>query len=140
MTAAQLLALNASLQILVSSILGVLMLVPLQPWARGWGQILRSKGVTSTHLDWLMLAFMQTTAAFLLDRWPIPSDVAWTAAWLLVFGGWINAVPYLLRSFGINAFVLAGPLHQRLWASVAGLSVLALVVGWGLILYHQVTT
>lgn len=130
MNAPRLLALNAALQIVFASTLGFAMLVPLQPWGQRYGKLLRSRLITAAHLDWFMLAFMQATAAFLLDRWPVAPSVARPVAALLVAGGWLNPVPYVLKAAGIDAFVWAGPPRQKVAASVAGLSALAILVAW----------
>jgi hypothetical protein len=75
---------------------------------------------------------MQWGAAFIISRWP-SSAAPWIAV-LLVFGGWTNALPYLLRGFGVNAFVMAGGTLQRVAAGIAGLSVLAILAAWVAIL------
>ena len=126
-----LLTLNAAAQVLVASLLGWLMLLPMQPWGGALRQ-LDLKSLRSTHLDWLMLAFMQWGAAFLISRFPQASSPL--AATLLVFGGWTNALPYLLRGFGINAFALAGPPKQLLSALISAASSLAITVAWAMLL------
>lgn len=123
-----LLSLSASLQIAFSSILGFVMLIPMQPWGKALRLPVDPKALVAAHLDWIMLAFMQFGAAFVVARWPIAS--AETAAWLLVFGGWLNPVPYILRGVGINAFAFAGGVKQRVSASIAGSSALAILVAW----------
>jgi hypothetical protein len=125
------LTVNAAAQVFVSSLLGWLMLLPLQPWG-GALKRLDLKALRSTHLDWLMLAFMQWGAAFVMSRFPAAASVL--AAGLLVFGGWANALPYLFRGFGIDAFVLAGPPKRFAPASLAGLSSLAITVAWAKVL------
>ena len=125
------LTLNAAAQVLVSSLLGWLMLLPMQPWG-GALRKLDLKALRSTHLDWLMLAFMQWGAAFVMSRFPHAATPL--AAWLLVFGGWTNALPYLLRGFNINAFVFAGPPKQILSATLSGLSSLAITAAWAMLL------
>ncbi len=129
---ATVLAFNAGLQILVSSLFGVLMLVPMQPWGRALRARMNAKALLATHLDWLMLAFMQLGASFIFAQWPATASSR--VAWLLVFGGWVNPLPYLLRGFGIDAFVLAGPPVQRVAALIAGTSVAAIIAAWTLIL------
>ena len=93
------------------------------------------RSLLATHLDWLMLAFMQWGAAFIMSRWP-HTQAPWIAA-PLIFGGWTNALPYLLRGFGINAFAMAGNAVQRISAGIAGLSVLAILVAWTTILLRM---
>jgi len=127
-----LLAFNAALQILVSSLFGVLMLVPMQPWGRALRSRVNAKALLATHLDWLMLAFMQLGASFIFSRWPATADER--TAWMLVFGGWVNPLPYLVRGFGIDAFVFAGPPSQRAAALVAAVSVVAIIAAWASIL------
>jgi hypothetical protein len=126
-----LLTLNAAAQVLVASLLGWLMLLPMQPW----GAALKRqdlKALRSTHLDWLMLAFMQWGAAFVMTSFP--QTALPYVAWLLVFGGWTNVLPYLLRGFGINAFVFAGPPKQVVSAAISGLSSLAITAAWAMLL------
>jgi hypothetical protein len=131
---ATLLAFNASLQILVSCLLGWLMLVPMQPWGRALRPRTNAKALLAAHLDWLMLAFMQFGASFIFSRWPAAAGT--TAAWMLVFGGWVNPVPYLLRGFGIDAFVFAGPPVQRASAFVSGVSAVSITAAWVMILHR----
>jgi len=132
-----LLATNAALQVLVSSLLGSLMLIPMQPWGKRWMARVNMKALLATHMDWYMLAFMQWGAAFLMDRWPTTASEP--VAWLLVFGGWTNALPYLLRGFGVNAFVMGGSGLQRISAGVAGLSVLAILIAWSTLAWQMLT-
>jgi hypothetical protein len=127
-----LLAGNGSLQILASCLLGAFMLLPMQPWGCALLPNADLKSLRSTHVDWLMLAFMQFGAAFIFARWP--AVAARETAWMLVFGGWINPLPFLLRGFGIDAFVFGGPPLQRSAASVSGLSAVAIIGAWALIL------
>jgi hypothetical protein len=136
MSPSRILALNASAQIFISSLLGVYMVLELQPWWRWRGKEGRSRHLLSTHLDWIQLALMQLGAAFVLDRFVPSSDnrTAVMSAWLLVFGGWMNALPYLGRAFGINAFVFGGSVKQRIAAALAGSSVLAILAAWALII------
>jgi hypothetical protein len=129
------LAFNAGAQVLVSSLLGTFMLIPLQPWGRKLVGRIDMRSLLATHLDWLMLAFMQWGAAFIMSRWP-HTRAPWIAA-LLIFGGWTNALPYLLRGFGINAFAMAGNAVQRISTGIAGLSVLAILVAWTTILLRM---
>lgn len=129
------LACNAAAQVLVSSLLGSFMLIPLQPWGKEIAGRVNMKALLATHLDWYMLAFMQWGAAFIMTQWP-STQAPWVAA-LLIFGGWTNALPYLLRGFGINAFVMGGNAVQRISAGIAGLSVLAILCAWTTILLRM---
>jgi hypothetical protein len=57
----------------------------------------------------------------------------------LIVGGWLNPVPYLLRAFGVDAFVFAGRWPQRLAAGIAGVSALALTLAWASIGWQLVS-
>jgi hypothetical protein len=127
MTPEQLLAGNGAAQIAFSSLMGWLMLVPRQPWGKRFTQ-LRSRDFTAAHLDWLMLAFMQLGASYLMTRHGF-AHARWIA-YALVFGGWVNPVPYVLRAFGINAFSLSGDAKQRASAALSGLSSLLITGAW----------
>ena len=76
---------------------------------------------------------MQYGIAFGLHYLPLPH--ANPIAWLLVFGGWMNAFPYLIRGlFGINAFALCGPPETTPF-SAAGLDQrAALILAFALLL------
>lgn len=126
---------NAALQVLVSSLLGTFMLIPLQPWGKKLAARINMKSLLATHMDWYMLAFMQWGAAFMMNQWPAAHDPQ--MALLLMFGGWTNALPYLLRGFGVNAFVLGGNAVQRISAGIAGLSVIAIIVAWSTIIWRM---
>lgn len=132
--ATALLAYNAGLQILVSSLLGSLMLIPMQPWGKRVRAHIDFKALLSTHLDWLMLAFMQFGAAFIFLHWP--ETKSRTVALLLVFGGWVNPLSYLARGFGVNAFAFAGPPVQRIAATIVGISAVCIITGWAMILWR----
>ncbi len=129
------LACNGAAQVLVSSLLGTFMLIPLQPWGRKLAGRVNMKSLLATHLDWYMLAFMQWGASFMMARWPTTQSMPVAA--LLVFGGWANPLPYLLRGFGINAFVMGGGAMQRAAATFAGLSVLAILTAWSMLLWRM---
>jgi len=129
-----LLAFNGALQVFVSSLLGSLMLIPMQPWGRGLAEKVDMRSLLSAHLDWYMLAFMQWGAGWLMHQWP--STQSTVAAWLLVFGGWTNALPYLLRGFDINAFAFAGDMKQRGFAAISGMSALSILIAWAVLLTH----
>jgi hypothetical protein len=133
MAPVKLLVINASIQILVSSILGFLLLVPMQPWGKNFLKNVHSiHDLRSTHLDWLMLAFMQYGGAFAMMHLPIAHPGL--IAGLLVFGGWMNATPYLVRGiWGINAFSLSGDAKQIFAASLGLISVISILTAWSLI-------
>ncbi|MBK7859450.1 MAG: hypothetical protein IPJ65_12665 [Archangiaceae bacterium] len=132
----ELLSFNAAAQIAFSSLLGWAMLVPMQPWgARFAPRAALRPALRSAHLDWLMLAFMQFGAAYLLDRWPVTHAPAVAA--LLVFGGWLNPVPYVMRGFGVDAFSFSGGWKQKLSAGLSGISSLAITAAWLLVLAER---
>jgi hypothetical protein len=125
---------NAAAQVFVACLLGWWMLIPMQPW----GAALRRKGsaraLLAAHLDWILLALTQCLAAVIHQVFRLQHETLITAA--LVAGGWLNPVPYLLRAFGVDAFVFAGRWPQRLAAGVAGASALALTLAWGAICWQ----
>ncbi|UQA54915.1 hypothetical protein [Polyangium aurulentum] len=129
----RLLALSAAAQLLFSSLLGVFMLVLMQPWGQAFARRApRLRDLGSAHLDWIVLALMQFGAAYALGCFPVPR--AMLAAVLLVIGGWLNPLPYIARGLGINAFVLGGGRKQIAFALLGALSSAAIVAGWGMIL------
>src|SRR5437763_1943750 len=120
---------SAALEIVASSLLGYVMLIPMQPW----GKALRDRwpaprALMSVHLDMVMLALMQAAAALGVYAFPSQRDRA--AAWLLIASGWLNVTPYAWRLVGVNAFALAGGAVQRFAASLSFLGTLALTTGW----------
>jgi hypothetical protein len=127
-----LLAFNGGLQILFSSLFGVFMLVPMQPWGRRLVPKVNMKSLLAAHIDWIMLAFMQFAAAFIMRGWAATTSL--TVACLLVAGGWVNPIPYLLRGWGIDAFVFGGPAKQRISAAISGASSAAIITAWGALL------
>ncbi|WP_428264737.1 hypothetical protein [Haliangium sp.] len=132
MDAARLLLFSGGLAIFFSSLLGVAMLVPMQPWGQRLVAKAKLKPIGAAHLDWIVLALMQGLAAGVIVGFDL--SVSPWAAWALVFGGWANPLPYVFRAFGVNAFAFAGPLHQRLAAALGGLSSAAILYGWAVIL------
>ncbi|APR77485.1 Hypothetical protein A7982_02832 [Minicystis rosea] len=131
-----LLVTNAVAQVLFSCLFGWAMLVPMQPWGQRWRNILPVKAALAAHLDWIMLGLAQGLVAYASGLVEPRHPTLVTA--LLVFGGWVNPVPYLLRAKGTDAFVLAGGLRQRAAALLAGTSSLALTIGFSLILVDLV--
>lgn len=128
--AAQILVFSAALAFVWSSLLGFFMMIPhlrnpaLTKATRG----VNFRQLLSAHLDWIMLAFMQGLAAGLLVLFDL-SVAGWIVA-ALVFGGWMNAVPYFLRAFGINAFVYGGGAVQRVASALGGISVFVVTAVW----------
>ena len=59
------------------------MLIPMQAWGKHLRARVNSRALLAAHLDWLMLAFMQWGAAFLISTWPATSARA--LAVLMVF-------------------------------------------------------
>lgn len=84
---------NAALQFLFSTVLGWLLLIPIQPWGRRFASFIkRPHALTAAHVDWYLLALMQMAAAFGMAVFP--TDHATAISWLLIAGGWLNPVPY----------------------------------------------
>jgi hypothetical protein len=133
-TPARLLVVSGALEMLVASLLGFVMLVPMQPWGAPLARRLPSvKQLLSVHLDLVMLSLMQLGAA---------AGVAAAggrggplAGGLLVYGGWMGAAPYVFRMAKINAFVIGGGPPQRLAALLSLSGVLATVAAWTLFLW-----
>jgi hypothetical protein len=126
---------SAAAQMLVASLLGYAMLIPMQPW----GQRLRARWpaprvLMSIHLDLALLSLMQFAAGAAIHAVPGPRDAL--AAALLVGAGWLNVTPYLWRAVGVNAFVLAGGALQRGAASLSLVGTVALTTGWLLLLVN----
>jgi hypothetical protein len=124
---------SAALEIVASSLLGYVMLIPMQPW----GKRLRDrwpspKALMSVHLDMVMLALMQAAAAVGVHAFPGRHDR--TAAALLVASAWLNVTPYAWRLVGVNAFALAGGGVQRFAASLSFVGTVALTIGWVLLI------
>jgi hypothetical protein len=120
---------SAALEILASSLLGYIMLVPMQPWAKGLRETWPSaRALMSVHLDFLMLALMQAAAAFGVAAFPGAHDRLFAV--LLVSSGWLNVTPYAWRMFGVNAFAMAGGPLQRFAALTSFVGTVALTGGW----------
>lgn len=131
MTPSNVLVANAFSQFTVAALVGFAMLLPRQPWFR-FKLPLRQKELLAAHLDWIMLGLVQIAGAVAMQSHTTPS---WPVTWLLVFGGWVNALPYLLRGMGIDAFVLAGSPAQRIGAAISGISSMALLVAFALMTF-----
>ena len=126
---------NASIQILVSTILGFIMLIPMQPWGEFTKPYLPSMhAFLAVHLDWYMLAFLEFCMAFIYNTYPCLECK--TSTLLLIFGGWINPMAYLLRSYGINAFVLGGDWLKLISASISLISAICILICWSLLIYR----
>jgi len=71
----QVLFVSAALEFIVSCGLGFVMLIPMQPWARGlrerWPP---ARALMSVHLDLVMLALMQAAAGAAVFVLPRPHD------------------------------------------------------------------
>ncbi|MBL0923998.1 MAG: hypothetical protein IBJ12_05970 [Sphingomonadaceae bacterium] len=126
--ATQVLVFSGALAILVSSLLGFAMLIPLQPWGRKLTKDMNFKQIGSAHLDWIMLGLMQALAGGLIFLFDL-SPAIWVV-WAMVAGGWLNPLPYVFRAFGVNAFVFDGGLVQRAASALGGLSSTLIVVSW----------
>ena len=131
--AARWLLVSAALEIVASSLLGYVMLIPMQPWGRQLrDRFPAPRALMSVHLDMVMLALMQAAAA--LGTYAFPSRHDGAAAALLIASGWLNVTPYAWRMVGVNAFALAGGGLQRFAASLSFAGTLALTTGWVLLI------
>jgi len=129
----RLLLISGASQLFFSSLVGVFMLVLMQPWGQPLARRApKLRDLGSAHLDWIVLAFMQFGAAYILDKFTVAQSS--TVAPLLVFGGWLNPVPYIARGLGINAFVLSGGPKQITFALLGAASSIAILAGWGMLL------
>ena len=130
--AARALVLCGAVAMTWSAVLGFVMLVPMQPWGKGLFPAFNAKQVGAAHLDWIVLALMLGLAAGVIVACGLSPSTTVVVA--LAAGAWLNPLPYVFRAFGINAFVLSGPLHQRLAAGLGLLSSLLILYGWGTLL------
>lgn len=113
------------LQILFTTLLGWVMLLPRQPWAKDHALAtkLRSRDVTSAHVDWVMLALVQLGAAVVLPRCQARLAASpHTIAWCLIYNGWAAPFVYFLKAFGINGFRATGKLSVESLVGLMGFS------------------
>jgi hypothetical protein len=91
------LILSGAIQILFSSIVGAIMLIPMQPWGKSlMARIPKWPDLVRAHVDWLVLSLMQFCGAFMISSHSgLPN--AWLVSRLLIFGGWSNPVTYLVK-------------------------------------------
>jgi hypothetical protein len=123
------LVVSGALELIASSLLGYVMLLPMQPWgARLRTRLPPPRALLGVHLDLLMLALMQLAAGVAMKMLPGPRD-RWSAV-LLIASGWLNVTPYIWRMAGVDAFALAGGPLQRVAATISLASTLALLAGW----------
>jgi hypothetical protein len=125
--AVKLLVFSGTFAILFSSIFGFVMLIPLQPWGKEFFLKINWKQIGHAHLDWIILGLMQGLAGGLIAVFGL-SPSFW-AVWAIVVGGWMNALPYLFRGLGINAFSLSGGFLQIVTALMGLFSSCAIVYG-----------
>ncbi|GJL96106.1 MAG: hypothetical protein DHS20C05_25110 [Hyphococcus sp.] len=128
--AVQLLLFSGAAAVLWSSILGVFMMIPhlnisAVTNATKW---INFRQLLSAHLDWIMLAFMQGLAALMILAFDLSAPL-WVVVGM-IYGGWMNAFPYFLRAFGINAFVYGGGAIQKIANVLGSISVLVLICCW----------
>jgi len=130
---ARCLVVSGGLEMLVASLLGFVMLVPMQPWGASLARRLPSvKQLLSVHLDLLMLSLMQFGAAAGIAAGGGRNGPL--AGGLLIYGGWMGAAPYVFRILRINAFVLGGRPQQVLAALLSLSGVCATTAAWALFL------
>ncbi len=133
---AKILLFSGGAAILFSSLIGFLMLIPLQAHENKSTSRINLKHIGAAHLDWIMLGLMQGLAGGLILLFELAPPL-WIV-FLMVFGGWANPLPYVFRAFGINAFRFSGGAVQRLAAALGGLSSLSIVTAWLVLLYCAV--
>jgi hypothetical protein len=126
--AAKLLLFSGAASMLFSTLLGFVMLAPMQPWGRHLLKGLNFKQFGAAHLDWLMLGLMQGLAGGLVIVFTVAP--ASTAVWAMVIGGWLNPLAYIFRAFGVNAFAFEGSAAQRFAAALGLGSSLAIAYAW----------
>lgn len=120
---------SALLQLLWTTLLGWTMLLPHQPWSKGLLAKLRSKDVTSAHVDWVILALVQIATAFVIYQQPVPFAV-WVARGI-AYSGWVAPSTYFLRAWGINAFRMDGKKAVEMVAGLIALSgTVAFTIAW----------
>lgn len=130
--ATQLLVFSGALAILVSSLLGFAMLIPMQPWGRKWVKGLNFRQIGAAHLDWIMLGLMQGLAGGVILLFGL-NPSSWSV-WAMVVGAWLNPLAYVFRAFGVDAFSFAGAPQQRAAAALGGASSTAIAFAWFAIL------
>jgi len=135
-TPARLLVVSGGIEMLVASLLGFVMLLPMQPWGAPIARRLPSgKQLLSVHLDLVMLSLMQLGAAagIAAGGGGVP-----LASGLLVYGAWMGAAPYVFRMAKINAFVMGGRPPQVLAALLSLSGVLATVAAWTVLTWRWI--
>ncbi|MEP2987757.1 MAG: hypothetical protein ABJN65_16945 [Parasphingorhabdus sp.] len=130
----KLLVFSGSLAIFWSSLVGLFMMIP---HLRSSALTKRTSNIDfrqllAAHLDWIMLGLMQGLAALLIFAFSIKPSI-WVVI-AMIYGGWMNAVPYFLRAFGINAFVFAGGILAKTANILGGISVFAVIISWAFLL------
>lgn len=126
--AAQILIFSGGCAILLSSSIGFMMLIPMQPWGRKWVKGINFRQIGAAHLDWIMLGLMQGLAGGLVLLFQL-SPPCWSVT-AMIAGAWINPLSYVFRAFGVDAFSFAGDRLQRIAAVVGGVSATAIAVSW----------
>lgn len=129
---ARLLIFSGSASMFFATLVGVAMLVPMQPWGRKYAKGLNFRQIGMAHLDWIMLGLMQGLAAGLIVAFAL-APATWVI-WAMILGGWLNPLAYVFRAFGVDAFSLAGGPLQRLAAGLGGFSSALIVVSWAVLL------
>ncbi|NOX51638.1 MAG: hypothetical protein GXP16_14060 [Gammaproteobacteria bacterium] len=119
--------------IFLSSLLGVVMLIPLQKPRQPTGTGVNFKQIGAAHIDWIMLGLMSTAAGGLIYLFDL--TLPFYVIGFMIFGAWINPLSYVWRAFGINAFQFAGGPRQRLASFLSGFSSVAIILAWGVIFY-----
>lgn len=130
---AELLLSSFVLQTAWTTLLGWAMLLPHQPWAKdlAFARKLRSKDVTSAHVDWVLLALVQVGAAVVMPLCEARLANPRVVAYCLIWNGWCAPVVYLLKAFDINGFRATGkPGMESLLALMGFSGTVAFTYAW----------
>lgn len=132
-SAADLLLGSFVLQIAWTTLLGWIMLLPHQPWAKdlALARMLRSKDVTAAHVDWIVLALVQVGAAIVIPRCEARLSNPHVVAWCIICSGWYAPTVYFLKAFGINGFRATGKPNVESLVGLMGVSgTMAFTFAW----------
>ena len=133
LVAAKLLVISGCAAIFFSSIMGALMAMPMQNPKLIASKTINFKQIGAAHIDWIMLGLMSASAGVLVTLFEL---TLWElVVWAMLFGAWANPLPYLWRGFGVNAFVFAGGILQRVTTAMGIISATAIIYAWGSIFY-----
>ncbi len=134
--ASRLMLMSAALSITFSSLMGFgMLLITKQLHDNPSSVKVNLRQLGAAHLDWLMLSFMLGIAVMFMHVFELKSIDRWIPI-VLIAGSWINPVSYVFRAFGVNSFVFAGGLTQRLSAALGGISSVMIVAAWVALIFQ----